>query len=142
MAQEREVPVRQGSLRSARKVGAAVVVGFVARPLGGVLFGILGDRIGRKAVLSISLLIMGIASGLIGLVPLYAAIGVTASALLIVLRILQGFAASPELGSAITAVYEHADEKTKGEYAAYPVMGAQIGLLAASLVAHQDAQRA
>ncbi|OUS93235.1 MFS transporter [Rhodococcus sp. NCIMB 12038] len=176
MAQKRELPVRQGSPRSARKVGAAVVVGttlewfdfylyasmaalvfgkvffpsanssastlaafstfavgFLARPLGGVLFGILGDRIGRKAVLSISLLIMGIASGLIGLVPSYAAIGVAAPALLIILRILQGFGASAELGSAITAVYEHADEKTKGKYAAYPVMGAQIGLLAASL---------
>ncbi|MFE7416964.1 MFS transporter [Rhodococcus sp. NPDC057529] len=176
MAQKREVPVRQGANKSARKVGAAVVVGtslewfdfylyasmaalvfgkvffpsasssastlaafstfavgFLARPLGGVLFGILGDRIGRKAVLSISLLIMGIASGLIGLVPSYAAIGVAAPALLIILRILQGFGASAELGSAITAVYEHADEKTKGRYAAYPVMGAQIGLLAASL---------
>ncbi|MDV7351993.1 MFS transporter [Rhodococcus oxybenzonivorans] len=108
-------------------------VGFLARPFGGILFGILGDRIGRKAVLSISLLIMGIASGLIGLVPSYAAIGVAAPALLIFLRILQGFGASAELGSAITVAYEHADEKTRGRYGAYPVMGAQIGLLAASL---------
>ncbi|QSE80595.1 MFS transporter [Rhodococcus koreensis] len=108
-------------------------VGFLARPFGGILFGILGDRIGRKAVLSISLLIMGIASGLIGLVPSYAAIGVAAPALLIILRILQGFGASAELGSAITVAYEHADEKTRGRYGAYPVMGAQIGLLAASL---------
>ncbi|MGW4332645.1 MFS transporter [Rhodococcus koreensis] len=108
-------------------------VGFLARPFGGILFGILGDRIGRKAVLSISLLIMGIASGLIGLVPSYAAIGVAAPALLIILRILQGFGASAELGSAITVAYEHADETTRGRNGAYPVMGAQIGLLAASL---------
>ncbi|MFC9361271.1 MFS transporter [Rhodococcus sp. NPDC057014] len=131
--------VRQGVFPSASSSASTLAafstfaVGFLARPLGGVLFGILGDCIGRKAVLSISLLIMGIASGLIGLVPSYAAIGVAAPALLIILRILQGFGASAELGSAITAVYEHADEKTKGRYASYPVMGAQIGLLAASL---------
>jgi MFS family permease len=112
---------------------ATFAVGFLARPFGGILFGILGDRIGRKAVLSISLLIMGIASGLIGLVPSYASIGVAAPVLLIVLRIFQGFGASAELGSAITVAYEHADEKTRGKYAAYPIMGAQIGLLAASL---------
>lgn len=108
-------------------------VGFLARPFGGIIFGVLGDRIGRKAVLSISLLLMGTASGLIGLVPSYAAIGVAAPALLIFLRILQGFGASAELGSAITVAYEHADEKTRGRFGAYPVMGAQIGLLAASL---------
>ncbi|MDA3644232.1 MHS family MFS transporter [Saccharopolyspora indica] len=112
---------------------ATFAVGFLARPLGGVLFGALGDRIGRKAVLSLSLLIMGIASGLIGLLPPYASIGIAAPILLVVLRILQGFGASAELGSAITVAYEYADEKTKGRYAALPALGAQIGLLAASL---------
>ncbi|WP_222131275.1 MFS transporter [Pseudonocardia sp. C8] len=112
---------------------ATFAVGFLARPLGGVLFGILGDKIGRKAVLSLSLLLMGVASGLIGLLPSYASIGVAAPVLLVVLRILQGFGASAELGSAITVAYEHADEKTRGRYAALPALGAQIGLLAASL---------
>ncbi|GHB73861.1 MFS transporter [Streptomyces viridiviolaceus] len=112
---------------------ATFAVGFLARPLGGILFGVLGDRIGRKAVLSLSLLIMGLASGLIGLLPSYAAIGVAAPVLLVILRILQGFGASAELGSAIAVAYEHADDRTRGRYAALPALGAQIGLLAASL---------
>lgn len=112
---------------------ATFAVGFLARPLGGMLFGVLGDKIGRKAVLSLSLLIMGVASGLIGLLPSYQSIGIAAPVLLVVLRILQGFGASAELGSAITVAYEHADDKTRGRYAALPALGAQIGLLAASL---------
>ncbi|MFA3879464.1 MFS transporter [Streptomyces sp. MMCC 100] len=112
---------------------ATFAVGFLARPLGGVLFGVLGDRIGRKAVLSLSLLIMGLASGLIGLLPSYDAIGIAAPVLLVILRVLQGFGASAELGSAITVAYEHADDRTRGRYAALPALGAQIGLLAASL---------
>lgn len=112
---------------------ATFAVGFLARPLGGILFGILGDKIGRKAVLSLSLLIMGIASGLIGLLPSYETIGIAAPILLVILRILQGFGASAELGSAIAVAYEYADEKTKGRFGALPALGAQVGLLGASL---------
>ncbi|MFC9471950.1 MFS transporter [Nocardia sp. NPDC056952] len=112
---------------------ATFAVGFLARPLGGILFGILGDKIGRKAVLSLSLLIMGIASGLIGLLPSYASIGIAAPILLVILRILQGFGASAELGSAIAVAYEYADEKTRGRFGALPALGAQVGLLGASL---------
>ncbi|MFC8381300.1 MFS transporter [Nocardia sp. NPDC057272] len=112
---------------------ATFAVGFLARPLGGILFGILGDKIGRKAVLSLSLLIMGIASGLIGLLPSYESIGIAAPILLVILRILQGFGASAELGSAIAVAYEYADEKTRGRFGALPALGAQVGLLGASL---------
>ncbi|MBV6761939.1 MFS transporter [Rhodococcus opacus] len=112
---------------------ATFAVGFLARPLGGILFGIMGDKIGRKAVLSLSLVIMGGASGLIGILPSYAAIGAAAPVLLVVLRVIQGFGAGAEFGSAIAVAYEHADEKTRGRFTALPALGVQIGLLAASL---------
>lgn len=95
--------------------------------------GILGEKIGRKAVLSLSLLIMGIVSGLIGLLPSCETIGIAAPILLVILRILQGFGASAELGSAIAVAYEYADERTKGRFGALPALDAQVGLLGASL---------
>ncbi|BAH51139.1 MFS transporter [Rhodococcus opacus] len=112
---------------------ATFAVGFLARPLGGVVFGIMGDKIGRKTVLSLSLLIMGGASGLIGLLPSYATIGVAAPVLLVILRVIQGFGAGAEFGSAIAVSYEHAGAKTRGRYTSLPALGVQIGLLAASL---------
>ena len=79
-------------------------VGFVARPLGGAIFGHFGDRVGRKAMLIYSLLIMGVATFLIGLLPTYAQAGSTAATLLIVLRILQGIALGGEYGGAATPI--------------------------------------
>ncbi|MFP5021736.1 MFS transporter [Pseudonocardia phyllosphaerae] len=113
---------------------ATFAVGFVVRPLGGLLFGLLGDRIGRKRVLAVTFLLMGVSSGLIGLIPSYATIGVLAPVLLVVLRIAQGLGAGAELGSAIAVSYEHSDAARRGRFAAWPAFGVNVGLFAASLV--------
>lgn len=112
---------------------ATFAVGFLARPFGGILFGILGDKIGRKAVLSITFLLMGVSSGLIGLIPSYASIGMAAPVLLVVLRITQGLGAGAEFGSAIAVSYEHADKKSRGRLGSWPALGVNIGLLVSSL---------
>ncbi len=93
----------------------------------------LGDKIGRKAVLSLTLLLMGTASGLIGLVPSYATIGMAAPILLVVLRILQGLGAGAEFGSAVAVSYEHASSKARGRQGAWPSLGVNIGLLTSSI---------
>ena len=95
-------------------------IGFVARPLGGLIFGHLGDRIGRKSVLVATLLIMGVATVLIGLLPTYQQIGITAPILLVLLRILQGIGLGGEWGGAVLMAYEYADEKERGFYASLP----------------------
>lgn len=112
---------------------ATFAVGFLARPIGGVLFGALGDRIGRKRVLSWTFLLMGISSGLIGLIPNYATIGVAAPIALVVLRLLQGLGAGAEFGSAIAVAYEHAGAGSKGKLGSWPALGVNIGLLVSSL---------
>ncbi|QHE73437.1 Permeases of the major facilitator superfamily (plasmid) [Rhodococcus sp. WAY2] len=112
---------------------ATFAVGFLARPFGGMIFGVLGDKIGRKAVLSITFLLMGISSGLIGLIPSYASIGIAAPILLVLLRIAQGLGAGAEFGSAIAVSYEHADKKSRGRLGSWPALGVNIGLLVSSL---------
>ena len=92
---------------------ATFAVAFVARPLGGVVFGHFSGRIGRKAMLIFSLLVMGVATVLIGLLPGYAAIGVAAPILLVVLRFLQGFGLGGEWGGAVLLATEHAPEGTR-----------------------------
>lgn len=111
-------------------------VGFIARPLGGVIFGHFGDRIGRKSMLILTLMIMGIATFLIGLVPTYAQIGVWAPILLLVLRVLQGLGLGGEWGGAVLMTYEYAKPEQRGLYASFPQIGLSIGLcLAAGIVA-------
>jgi MHS family shikimate/dehydroshikimate transporter-like MFS transporter len=111
-------------------------VGFVARPLGGVIFGHFGDRIGRKSMLILTLMIMGIATFLIGLVPTYAQIGVWAPILLLILRVLQGIGLGGEWGGAVLMTYEYARPEQRGLYASFPQIGLSIGLcLAAGIVA-------
>ena len=83
-------------------------VGFVTRPLGGVIFGHFGDRIGRKSMLILTLMIMGVATVLIGLLPTYPQIGVAAPILLLVLRVLQGIGLGGEWGGAVAMTYEYA----------------------------------
>lgn len=111
-------------------------VGFIARPLGGVIFGHFGDRIGRKSMLILTLMIMGIATFLIGLVPTYAQIGIWAPILLLILRVLQGLGLGGEWGGAVLMTYEYAKPEQRGLYASFPQIGLSIGLcLAAGIVA-------
>jgi MHS family shikimate/dehydroshikimate transporter-like MFS transporter len=109
-------------------------VAFFARPIGGVVFGHFGDRIGRKSMLVITLLLMGGATFLIGLVPTFEQIGSFAPALLIVLRFLQGFAVGGEWGGATLMVVEHAPEKSRNFYASWPQTGAAVGSILSTAV--------
>ena len=107
-------------------------VGFVTRPLGGVIFGHFGDKIGRKSMLVITLMIMGVATFLIGLVPTYAQIGIAAPLLLLLLRVLQGIGLGGEWGGAVLMAYEYAPKEKRGFYASLPQIGLAIGLCMAS----------
>jgi MFS transporter, MHS family, shikimate and dehydroshikimate transport protein len=109
-------------------------VGFLARPLGGALFGHFGDRLGRKSMLVVTLFIMGLSTFCIGLLPTYASIGVFAPILLIVLRIIQGIGLGGEWGGASLMVLEHAPADKRGFYASFVQIGFPIGLVLASLV--------
>ncbi|GAS86785.1 MFS transporter [Mycolicibacterium brisbanense] len=113
---------------------ATLGVGFAARPLGGIIGGHLGDKVGRKPVLVASLLIMGLATFAIGLLPTYAAVGVLAPVLLVTVRIIQGLAFGAEWGGAILMSYEHAPWKEKGRYTGIVQAGFPVGLLLANLV--------
>lgn len=107
-------------------------VGFVARPIGGVIFGHYGDKIGRKNVLVVTLLLMGIATFAIGLLPAYAQIGVWAPILLVALRFLQGLGLGGEWGGAVLMTLESGDSDRRGLNASWPQVGAPIGLLLAN----------
>jgi MFS family permease len=107
-------------------------VGFVARPIGGILFGHFGDRIGRKAMLVLTLLIMGVATIAIGLLPTYQEIGLAAPIMLIVLRVVQGIGLGGEWGGAVLMAYEYAPSGQRGFYASLPQIGLAIGLCLAS----------
>ncbi len=113
---------------------ATYAVGFVARPLGGIVFGHYGDRIGRKAMLVLSLLIMGVATFLIGLLPTYAQVGVLAPILLVILRFLQGIGIGGEWGGAVLMAVEHSPQGRRGFYGSWPQMGVPAGLLGGNLV--------
>jgi MFS family permease len=107
-------------------------VGFVARPVGAVLFGWMGDRVGRKPALVITVVAIGAATGLIGLLPGYASIGVAAPVLLVALRLAQGVAVGGEWGGAVTLAVEHAPPEKRGRYAALPQIGSPVGTLMSS----------
>jgi metabolite-proton symporter len=109
-------------------------VGFIARPLGGVVFGHFGDRIGRRNVLVVTLILMGAATFAIGLVPTYAAIGVTAPILLVVLRFLQGLGLGGEWGGAVIMSVEHGGSGRRGLNASWPQVGVPAGNLLATAV--------
>jgi MFS family permease len=108
-------------------------IGFAARPLGGIIGGYLGDKIGRRPVLIASLLIMGVATVLIGALPTYASVGILAPILLVTVRVIQGLAFGAEWGGAILMTYEHAPWKRKGQFTAIPQAGFPLGLLLANL---------
>lgn len=103
-------------------------VGFVTRPIGGLLFGHFGDRIGRKPLLIITLMIMGISTFLIGLIPTYASIGIGAPLILLALRLLQGIGLGGEWGGAVLMTFEFAPREKRGIYACWPQVGLAIGL--------------
>ncbi|MDF6040717.1 MHS family MFS transporter [Streptomyces sp. JH14] len=107
-------------------------VGFAARPLGALVFGHYGDRLGRKKLLVLSLLLMGGATFAIGLLPTHATVGVAAPVLLTVLRLVQGFALGGEWGGAVLLVSEHGDAKRRGFWASWPQTGAPAGQLLAT----------
>jgi MFS family permease len=107
---------------------ATFAVGFVMRPIGGLVFGHIGDRIGRKRSLALTMLIMGFATALIGVLPSAAQIGVWAPVLLLVLRVLQGFALGGEWGGAVLLAVEHSPGDRRGRYGAIPQIGLALGL--------------
>ncbi|MFD5564751.1 MFS transporter [Kitasatospora griseola] len=110
-------------------------IGFAARPLGALVFGHFGDRIGRKKLLVLSLLLMGGATTLIGCLPTYDQVGVAAPVMLTVLRLVQGFALGGEWGGAVLLVSEHGDQRRRGFWASWPQGGAPAGnLLAAGVL--------
>jgi MFS transporter, MHS family, shikimate and dehydroshikimate transport protein len=109
-------------------------VGFAARPIGGIVCGHFGDRIGRKSMLILTLSIMGTATFLIGLLPTYHQIGVWAPVLLVVLRVGQGFGIGGEWGGAVLMAVEHSPKGKRGFYGSWPQIGVPAGLLLSTLV--------
>ena len=111
---------------------ALIGISFLFRPLGAVIAGHLGDRLGRKAMLVFTLVMMGAATALIGVLPTYAEIGVLAPVLLITLRIIQGFSAGGEWGGAALMAVEHAPLNKRGLFGAYPQIGVPVGMILAT----------
>jgi len=109
-------------------------VGFVARPIGGIVIGHYGDKIGRKSMLVLTLVIMGVATFLIGLLPTYAQIGPWAAVALVVLRVAQGFGVGGEWGGAVLMAVEHAPPGQRGFYGSWPQIGVPAGLVLSTAV--------
>ena len=113
---------------------ATYAVGFIARPLGGIVFGHVGDRMGRKALLQFSLVLIGISTFLMGCLPTFDSIGYWAPALLVLLRFVQGFALGGEWGGAVLLVAEHAPNRSRAFWGSFPQAGVPIGNLLATVV--------
>ncbi|GGI44162.1 metabolite-proton symporter [Agromyces flavus] len=111
---------------------ATIGISFLFRPLGAIVAGWLGDKIGRKKMLVFTLILMGLSTSLIGFLPTYAAIGIAAPILLITLRILQGFSAGGEWGGAALMAVEHAPDKKRGFFGAFPQIGVPVGMILAT----------
>lgn len=112
----------------------AYFVGFAIRPVGGIVFGVLGDRYGRKFVLMSTILLMGVASTLIGVLPTYATAGVWSPILLVGCRLLQGFGAGAEQAGAAVLMAEYAPAKRRGYFSALPFMGVLLGTVMAAAI--------
>jgi metabolite-proton symporter len=113
---------------------ASFAIGFFMRPLGGIIFGHFGDRVGRKAMLVTTLMIMGLATFLIGVLPTYESIGIAAPILLILLRLVQGLGVGGEWGGAVLMAVEHGHSGRRGLYGSCVQMGVPVGLLLATAV--------
>ncbi|NNG34719.1 MFS transporter [Nakamurella aerolata] len=109
-------------------------IGFIARPLGGIVFGHFGDRIGRKTLLQLSILIVGVATFLMGCIPSYNSIGYAAAVILVVLRFIQGFAVGGEWGGAVLLISEHAPNDKRAFYGSFPQVGVPLGNFIATVV--------
>jgi MFS transporter, MHS family, shikimate and dehydroshikimate transport protein len=112
----------------------ASFVGFVARPMGGIVIGHFGDRVGRKSMLVLTLIIMGLATFMIGLLPTYAQVGIWAPIALVLLRVAQGFGVGGEWGGAVLMAVEHAPPGKRGFYGSWPQIGVPAGLVLATAV--------
>lgn len=108
---------------------ATFAIGFVARPVGGLIFGHIGDRVGRKTTLIMTMMIMGVATFAIGLIPTYASIGVAAPVILVILRLFQGIAIGGEWGGAVLMAVEYAPRNRRGLFGSLPQMGLALGLI-------------
>lgn len=115
-------------------VFASIGISFLFRPLGAFIAGHYGDKLGRRGMLVITLVLMGGATALIGLLPTYATIGIAAPIILILLRIVQGISAGGEWGGAVLMAVEHAPQNKRGRFGSFPQLGIPFGLLLASLV--------
>jgi MFS transporter, MHS family, shikimate and dehydroshikimate transport protein len=113
---------------------ATYSIGFVARPIGGIVIGHFGDKVGRKSMLVLTLVVMGVATFLIGLLPTYEAIGWWAPLLLVLLRMAQGFGVGGEWGGAVLMAVEHAPPGRRGFYGSWPQVGVPAGLILANAV--------
>jgi metabolite-proton symporter len=109
-------------------------VGFFARPVGGIVIGHYGDKIGRKSMLVLTLVVMGVATFLIGLLPTYEQIGPWAAVGLVLLRVAQGFGVGGEWGGAVLMAVEHAPPGTRGYYGSWPQIGVPAGLVISTAV--------
>lgn len=109
-------------------------LGFVARPLGGIVFGHLGDKYGRKPMLVTTFIMLGTATAAIGLLPTYDQVGIWATVMLVVLRMIQGFALGGEFGAAVLLVSEYGEPKRRGFWASWPQAGAPMGTVLATVV--------
>lgn len=109
-------------------------VGFIARPLGGIVFGQIGDRLGRKHTLQVTIIMVGVATFLMGCLPGFDSIGYWAPALLVILRFIQGFAVGGEWGGAVLLVAEHSPNKSRGFWSSWPQAAVPVGNLLATLV--------
>jgi MFS family permease len=110
------------------------LVGFIARPFGGAIFGHLGDRIGRKSTLIATLLLMGIATLLIGFLPGYATIGIAAPLILVLLRLCQGLGVGGEWGGSVLLAMEYGHKRNRGFWASWPQIGVPVGLICSTLI--------
>jgi MFS family permease len=110
------------------------LVGFIARPFGGALFGHLGDRVGRKSTLIATLLLMGLSTLVIGLLPGYATLGVVAPLILVVLRLGQGLGVGGEWGGSVLLAMEYGHGRHRGFWASWPQMGVPVGLILSTII--------
>src|SRR5215467_6970763 len=109
-------------------------VGFAARPIGGIVIGHYGDKVGRKSMLVLTLIMMGVATECIGLLPTYDSIGTWAPILLVLLRVIQGFGVGGQWGGAVLMTVEHAPAGQRGFYGSWPQIGVPAGLLTSTVV--------